>query len=138
MARMDDGFRTLINIGGTNFWEKSVSPPGIEAGGATDTTTMHNSVWRTMAPKKLKTMTDCSFTAAYDPAVYTTIVSQIGVNQAIEITFPDGETLTFWGWLDSFVPGENVDGEQPTADCVIIPSNQNNTGAEIAPVIASS
>jgi hypothetical protein len=137
MARFDDGFATLISLGGTNFWEKTVTPPGVEGGGAVETSTMRNVAWRTKNPKKLKSMTDSSFTAAFASAAYTTILAQINVNQEIVITFPDESTLTFWGWLDSFVPGEFAEGEQPTADCTIICSNQDADGDEIAPVQAA-
>lgn len=138
MGRMDDGYQTLISIGGTNFWEKSVTPPSIEGGGEVDTTTMHNVTWRTKNPKKLKTMGECSFTAAYDPAVYDSIVGLINSNQLITVTFPDGSTVAFWGWLDSFTPGESVEGEQPTADCTIICSNQNADGDEVTPVFTAA
>ena len=138
MAIMKDGYQTLISLGGTNLYEKSVTPPGIDAGGAIDTTTMRNSTWRTKCPKQLKSLTDSPFTAAYDPDAYTSLLSQIGVNQEITLTFPDGEVLTFWGWLDAFNPGEHVEGEQPTAECVIMCSNVNGSLAETAPALTSS
>lgn len=135
--RLDDGHPTLIEFAENptvKFWEKNVTPPGVDGGGENDTTTMHNSVWRTRAPKKLKTLTECKFTAAYDPAVYPQIVAMAQVNQLITITFEDGDTLAFWGWLDKFTPGETSEGSQPTAEVTIIPSNQDDTGAEVAPV----
>lgn len=138
MGRMDDGFSTLISLGGTDFWEKSVTPPGLSAGGEIDTTTMRNTTWRTRNPKSLVTMTPMSATCAYDPEGYETILAQLGVNQEIVVTFPDGSTLTFWGWLDEFTPGESVEGEQPTADVTFIPSNQNASGVETAPVYAAA
>lgn len=134
MPRLDDGFKTLISLGGTNLWEKSVTPPAMEGGGEVDTTTMRNTNWRTKNPKKLKTMGESSFTAAYDPAAYNTLLAQVNVNQLITVTFPNNATLRFWGWLDSFAPGELVEGEQPTADCTIICSNQNASGVEVAPL----
>lgn len=137
MARIDDGHSTTITFAenpAVKFYEKSVTPPSIEAGGENDTTTMHNVEWRTKAPKKLKTLGDASFTAAYDPAVYDDIVAMVGVNQLITITFPNGATLAFWGWIDAFEPGELVEGEQPEADVTIICSNQDDKGDETAPV----
>jgi hypothetical protein len=136
MSRMDDGFKTIIAFASNptvKLYEKDVTPPGIEAGGAVDTTTMRNTTWRTRNAKKLKTLSDSSFVAAYDPTVYSQLVAMIGVNQQITITFPDSKTLIFWGWLDSFKPGKIAEGEQPTADCTIIPSNQNTSGVETAP-----
>jgi len=134
MARIDDGFSTTISLGGVVLWEKSITPPSIDGGGENDTTTMRNSNWRTRAPKKLKTLGESSFTAAYDPAAYTSLLSQINVNQSITITFANGATLQFWGWLNSFEPSEVQEGEQPEATVTIIPSNQDASGNEVAPV----
>lgn len=134
--RMDDGFSTIItfaNAPSIKLWEKEVTPPGVEGGGPTETSTMRNTEWRTQSPKKLKTLAQSSFTAAYDPAVYEEIEAQVNVNQEITITFPDGETLSFWGWLDQFSPNANNEGEQPTANVTIEPSNQNSSGAETGP-----
>ena len=140
MARIDDGFSTTIaftNYPSVSFYEKEVTPPGMEGGGENDTTTMLNATWRTKAPKKLVSLTACNFVAAYDPVVYDDVVAMINENQEITITFPDESTLVFWGWLDQFTPNANVEGEQPTAQCTIIPSNQDASGDEIAPVYAA-
>lgn len=134
--RIDDGFSTLItfaNFTTVKFWEKEVTPPSMEAGGANDTTNMHNTEWRTKAPKKLKTLGESSAKVSYDPKVFEDIPDMLGVNQEITITFPDGSKVKFWGWVDSFNPGSCAEGEAPTADIKIICSNQNATGAETAP-----
>lgn len=137
MSYMNDGYQTLIGFadaGSILLKEKEVTPPGISGGGANDTTTMVNTTYRTRAPKSLKTLTDSSFTASYDPAVYDTILAQVNNNQLITITFPDTSTYAFWGWLDEFTPNAQVEGEQPTAEITIIPSNQNDSDVETAPV----
>ncbi len=136
MARIDDGFSTLFTFADfptVQFFEKTVTPPGMQGGGANDTTTMHNSVWRTMAPKKLKTMSEGSAKVSYDPVVYTDIVSMIQHNQLCTIHFPDGSTVDFWGWLDEFTPDEVQEGQQPTAGIKVIPSNQDASAVETAP-----
>lgn len=141
MSRIDDGFSTTIGFAGApsiKFWEKEVTPPGVSGGGAVDTTTMRNEEWRTMSPKQLKTLSPAKLTVAYDPAVYTDIVAQVNVNQLITITFPDGSTLAFWGWLDEFTPGKNAEGEQPTAEVTIQPSNQNASKVETDPVYTAA
>jgi len=140
MGRIDDGFATLISFDADSdvqMWEKEVTPPGVSGGGENDTSTMRNTAWRTRAPKGLITLSESSFSAAYDPAVFDEIVAMVNVNQEITITFPDNSTLVFWGWIDEFTPGANVEGEQPTADVTIIPSNQDAAGAEIAPVYSA-
>jgi len=146
MSRIDDGHPTTIEFAnqpsGTGptitFWEKEVTPPGMDSGGANDTTTMRNSTYRTMAPKQLITMTEMTLVASYDPRFYDDIVAMISTNQLITITFPDGSTVAFFGWLDKFVPGNMVEGEQPTATITIQPGNQNLAGAETAPVYAAA
>lgn len=137
MARIDDGFSTTISFADNPtvlFYEKTVTPPGLQGGGANDTTTMRNTTWRTMAPKKLKTMSEASSKVSYDPAVYSDVLTMIQNNQLITINFPDGSTLEFYGWLDEFTPDEVQEGSQPTATIKIIPSNQNDSGVETAPV----
>jgi len=139
MARIDDGFATLISFAldsSVLMWEKEVTPPGVDGGGENDTSTMRNTNWRTRAPKGLITLTESSLVVAYDPDVYTEIIAMVNQNQAITITFPDASTITFWGWINEFSPNANVEGEQPTAEVTIIPSNQDAAGDEIAPVIA--
>jgi len=136
MGRIDDGFATLISFADDSdvqMWEKEVTPPGVDGGGENDTSTMHNTTWRTRSPKGLITLSNASFTAAYDPAVYDEIISMVNDNQLITITFPDESTVAFWGWINEFTPNANVEGEQPTAEVTIIPSNQNDSGVETAP-----
>jgi len=53
MARIDDGFQTLVsfaNYPDVLLWEKEVTPPGVDGGGANETTTMRNTAWRTRSP----------------------------------------------------------------------------------------
>jgi len=136
-SRLDDGYQTLVSFASDPtvlFYEKTVTPPGVDGGGETDTTTMLNTVWRTRNPKALITLSNGSMVVAYDPACFPEIIALVNVNNLITITFPDGDTLAFWGWLDSFTPGEHTEGEQPTAEITIVPSNQNASGVETAPV----
>jgi len=145
MTIMTDGYQTTIaftsaQMDSQDFLlevmeEKEVTPPGVEGGGANDATTMRNVTWRTMAPKMLKTLTQAPIVVAYDPEVYNEMVAMINDNQQITVTFPDLSRLVFWGWINSFTPNANVEGEQPTANLLIIPSNMDgdNNNAEIAP-----
>ena len=139
MARLDDGFSTTIgfaDLPAVKFYEKTITPPGVSGGGENDTTTMLNTTWRTKAPKKLKSLTTSSITVAYDAAVYDDIVGANGINnnQLITITYPDASTFAFYGWIDEFTQNEITEGEQPTAECTIICSNQTDAGVETAPV----
>ncbi len=138
---LDDGFSTKIAFAAdpdVSFWEKTVTPPGVEGGDAIEQTTMFNTAWRTFAARALKTLTDSSVTAAYDPKVYDQIIALINVEGLITVHFPDASTIDFYGFLKDFTPGENSEGEQPEADITIIATNINpSTGAEAAPVYAA-
>lgn len=141
--RYDDGFSTLITLStlpAVKLYEKDITPPGMSAGGPVDVTTMRNTTWRTMSPRKLKTLTPVSVTVAYAFESLSQLLAQIGKNQLITITFPDNSTLAFWGWLEEFTPGANTEGEQPTATMSIQPSNHNNsaTVTEVAPVFVDA
>lgn len=136
-VKLNDGFSTLIAFAAdsdVSFWEKTVTPPGIDGGDAIETTTMHNTTWRSMAARALRTLTDASTTVAYDPVVYDQIVALINVEGAITVKFPNGDTLDFFGYLKDFIPQENVEGEQPEAQVTIVPTNIDPTdGTEAAP-----
>jgi hypothetical protein len=114
----------------------SLTPPGISGGDAIDTTTHSNSAWKTKTPQQLLEALDGSFTAAYDPDNWSAIVACLNQNVAITITFPNSGagTLVFYGFLQTFVPNAYVPGEMPTAECVIVVTNENGSGVETAPV----
>jgi hypothetical protein len=139
MARLDDGHPTTIEFTQLDssldvFWEQEVTPPGLDGGGANDTTTMRNENWRTMAPKGLITMTEMTLQVSYDSEIYDAIVGMANVNQEIQINFPDGSNVRFWGWLNSFTFDPIREGEQPRANVSVMCSNQNENGAEVGPV----
>lgn len=138
---LEDGFSTKITFAADpdiSFWEKSVQPPGIDGGDAIEQTTMHSVAWRGMAPRHLRTLTSSQTTVAYDPAVYSQIVELINVETTVTVTFPDGSTLAFFGFLQKFEPADMSEGNQPEATVTITPTNRDPvTGAEAAPVLTS-
>lgn len=134
--RLDDGFATYItfaSLPAVKLFEKEVNPPGMTGNGPIDTTTMRNTAWRTSAPKALKTMPAITATVAYATEVFPLLYAQVGINQPIVVVFPDGASVSFWGWIEEFTPGANTEGEQPTATLTIQPSMRDSAGAEIAP-----
>ncbi len=137
--RLDDGYQTLISMGGAIFglsaFEKEVSPPGVDGNGMVDTTTMRNFVWRTRNAKHLKTLTDFTCTVAYSVDIYNDMVVNAQENQLITIFFPDLSQIDFYGFVDKFIPQASREGEQPTATITVVPTNQDLFGNEIAPVI---
>lgn len=134
---LHDGYSTLISFdlsASVKFKEKTVTPPGLDGGGAIETTTMRSVKWRTNQPKALITLTECTMSASYDPEVYDDILAMLNQNQEITIEFPDLSTYLFWGWIDKFEPEELSEGEFPTATVTIQPSNEDNSGNEVDPV----
>ena len=144
--RLGDGYQTLLSFAdpstyGTGeqtavvaFWEREVTPPGIDGGDAVENTTMHNQQWRTMNPRHLKTLTESSINAAYDPAIYVSILSIINANTSVTVWFPDHSYLCFWGYLKSFEPGPLAEGKMPECAIKVTPTNHDNEGNECAPI----
>jgi hypothetical protein len=136
-----DGFSTKITLAADldiEFWEKDVQPPAVDGGDAIDITTMHNTTWRTKNARSLVDLGDVQTTVAYDPLCYTSILSVVNVHTTITVTFPDGTTLAFFGFLRSFAPNAAAEGAQPEATVTIVPTNYDHTNhVEAAPVLTN-
>ena len=139
--KLTDGYQTLVTFESdpdVELYEMSVTPPGLDGGDAIETTTMHNVTFRTMSPRALKTLTEMSFSAMYDPIVYSNLLNLINVETTITITLPDGGTYAFFGFLKSFEPNTLEEGTPPEATCTIVPTNQDpTTKGEEAPVLVN-
>lgn len=137
---LPDGFKSLITPSrDTNieFWEKTVQPPGIDGGDPIDTTTMHNSLWRTMRARQLKTLTQLQIKVAYDPVLYTSILNLVNQEDTYTIRFGDGSTIAFYAFLKSFEPGELAEGQFPEATITIVPTNWDPVNdVEAGPAVA--
>lgn len=148
MSVLNDGFSTTITLTspaatmGITALEKTVTPTGWEGGGPIPITTMRNTLFRTQVPKQLQQLGTMTLTVAWDPvqldSLAATIAAAINVNQLITITFPDGSTFAFYGWIDEFKPQEHREGEQPLATMTVIPSMVDTSGAEFTPVYTAA
>lgn len=134
--KLTDGYRTLFAFRSdpdVALWEKIVKPPGLDGGEAIDTTTMHNDVMRTFALRALKTLTESTFQAGFDPKCYDQLIALINVNDIITLHFPDESELDFWGGLRTFDVSDMEEGTFPMATCAITPTNQDADGNEVLP-----
>lgn len=131
MAYIYDGQSTTFSFGTTvalRFREKRVTPPDYKGGGPLDGTDMRNVNMRTKASKKLITAGQMKTSGYYDPFLYSQFVSNIQVNQTINLLFPDFSLVVFYGWLEEFNPEEHREGENPMAELIMEISNQNGAG----------
>lgn len=123
--RLLDGFSSVVGMElypGIALYERTVAPPGMDGGEAIETMTMWNVDFRTVAPRKLITMTPTKFTAAYDPVCYLDIFAAINVAQGITVWFPDGSSVDFFGFLQKFEPKDMEEGRMPEADVTFVPT----------------
>jgi len=138
---LEDGYQSLVTIAAdTNidFWEKTSQPPGLDGGEPIPITTMHNVLYRTFVARELITLTPISFTAAYDPAVYDQILAVLNVHTTITVSFSDGSTIAFYGYLQKFEAAALVEGTQPEATITIVPTNYDPVNhVEAGPVVTS-
>lgn len=138
--KLRDGFSSKITITGKttiSFWEKSVQPPALDGGPKIEQTTMFNTMRQDFAPQVLYEVTDIAVKAAYDPAVYTDIMSAINQPGTITITWRDGSTLADYGYLRAFRPDPLERGRQPEATVEFSFTGVDSTGVEFAPVITA-
>ena len=141
-VKLDDGFSSKITFAADpniEFWEKAVTPPGLDGGDPVPTTTMWNERWRTKSPRQLIEMMDSSTKAAYDPIVYESGADLINVKTTITHLFPNGDTLCYYGFLQKVEFDELVEGTQPECTLTIVPTNQDpTTGVEEDPVYTAA
>jgi len=123
MANTDhltDGHATRVSLvtGAITFYEKSVTPGGVEGGDPIDITTNDNATQKSQAPRSLTSPTSTSATVTYDKTDEAAAGARINVLDTVLVVYPDDTTDARAGWLRSFIPNEVSEGEQPTAAVV--------------------
>ena len=139
--KLVDGFPSKITFAllpNVELWEKSVKPPGIDGGDGIPQTTMLNTKWHTFAPRKLLKLTDATAKCAYDPSCYQSLLSIININTTVTVTFGDGSTLAFFGFLKMFDVSELAEGAQPEATVTIFPTNFDPVNRTEEPPVLTS
>lgn len=136
-----DGFSTLIsltNLPGIAIFERETTPPPLDGGGPIESASMRATAWRQKDPKTLKGMGSMTLTVMYSTGAYAAIAGQINQNQSITLTWPDGATLRFYGFIDKFAPSGHSEGNLPTAQMTIeVTFRHPTTGAEVAPIFTA-
>jgi len=136
---LDDGYSTKVTFNANSdfsIWEKTVKPPGIDGLDAIDTTTMHNTEWRTYSPRSLKTLSTFTVTGAYDPDIYDDAAALLNENGVFTVEFPDGATIAFYGAITNLDFAEMSEGTHPEVTITVTPTNQDDNGVEQSPVMA--
>jgi hypothetical protein len=135
-TRLDEGQGTTITFGNAanlGIWEVETQPAGVDGGDPVATSTHRNVTWDTFNPRVLKTLSAANCTGAYAAGKLANIYQQVNRNQIITVTFRNGATIAFWGYLRSFQPEPLVEGQQPRASFSIQPTNQNMSNVETGP-----
>ena len=110
---------------------------GMSGRGPIDLTSMRNIQAVTKWPKQLVDFTNLTSSVQWDPVFWTQVCASVLLkNQSIFVKFPNLQTLTFYGWADTFEPNDHREGEVPLANLTVISSNINPQGAEILPVLS--
>jgi hypothetical protein len=138
--RLGNGHPTKVTLAlDTNIelWEQTVTPPGVDGGDKIDVSNMWNTEYRTYNPRTLKEMTDMEVSAQYDPIIWQSLLAAVNRRDTITVTFPEGTTLAFHGWVKSFEPEEIQEGEVPMITVTICAANQDTAGAEQAAVLTN-
>lgn len=137
---LQDGYRTIIMFTSNPdiaFFIKTITPPGYDGGDVIETTTMLNDLNRTFSARSLLTLTPVTFTAAFDPIVYTEVLTLLNnKTDTATLMLPDRSTIAFFGYLKNFDPQEFSEGTQPEAQCTIQPTNWDPVNKiEAGPVV---
>jgi len=136
--QLEEGFSATLameNLTTISFWEKTMGAPAIEGGDPIDQSTMHNTTWMTQLPPTLLKLESFTLTAAYDPNLISQAIAQKNVNQTLTVTWPDGSTLSFYGWLRKTEFADMSHGTLPEVTITLEASNIDpTTMTEEAPV----
>jgi hypothetical protein len=75
----------------------------------------------------------------YDPDVITQILAMLNGPDTITVSFPDGSTYCFYGWLMKFEPSDLKEKEFPMASVTIFESDYDSANnVEAGPVYTAA
>lgn len=139
--KLKDGYSTKIAFAlnpNIELWEKTVTPPPIDGGEPIDQTTMRNNQYRTKAPRSLLDIGAATLTCAYDPNIYSSLVSLANTPTTITFQYPDGSTVSFYGYLQKAEEQQLQEGNQPEVNITIVVTNFDPVNkVEAGPTVVS-
>jgi hypothetical protein len=124
------GYKILITFAldpDIEIWEKTVKPSGMDGGDPIDTTTQHNNVVRTKAPRALIENTDITITCTYNPVAIGSIRAILNKETTVTTRWWDGSTYAQYGFLRTFEPGDVAEDGQPEGTLTVSITNQDPT-----------
>jgi hypothetical protein len=124
--KLQDGQYTHIALAedpAVQFFEKTVKLAGIDGGPPVPQTTLFNVTWRTFAPRVLRTLTETSGKAAYDPNVIVFIVASCNFPTTATIIFPTNAKFAYYAFLQKIEFDPLEEGKQPELNYTIAPTN---------------
>jgi hypothetical protein len=124
------GYKILITFAldpDIEIWEKTVKPSGMDGGDPIDTTTQHNNVVRTKAPRALIESTDITITCTYNPIALGSIRAILNKETTITTAWWDGSTYAQYGFARTFEPGDVAEDGQPEGTLTVSITNQDPT-----------
>jgi hypothetical protein len=138
MSEITDGQGTTLTLvtSDVTIRKMRVKTPGVSGGGKLNKTGLENTTWRTFSPKTLKELTNAEFEGYWDPAEH--LGAPVNTNQLIRITYPAGDKIEFWGFLDSLDGVESTEGNNVNCTGIIMPTCRNGSGVETDPVYSAS
>jgi len=128
--KLTQGYQALLTITDyltLEYFEIEITPPGLDGGEPIDTTTMHNTTYRTFTPRSLKTLRPFPVRGAYDPLMFSRALALINIETTFTITWSDGSTLAFYAYLQKAEYGPLGEGTMPEMTLTVVPTNQDPT-----------
>jgi hypothetical protein len=138
-VQMPDGFSSKIVFAlypTCPFWELVPKFGGVDGGAPIKLSSMRNTLWHTAAARTLLMAEDTEVEVSFQPDLWNKVVSHL-LNQNGSVTewFPDGSSLSYYGWLGKLGQMSMQEGELPKCGITIHKSCRDASGNEVGPVM---
>jgi hypothetical protein len=124
----DEGYQSLLTFSldpDLSFWETVVGAPGIDGGDPVPTTTMHNTMFHTVSPRKLKRMTPFQVQGKFSSGTPEQVNALINARDGwVTVKWPDETQFSFPAYLKSWQPAQAQEGNPLEGTLEIVPTMQ--------------